>query len=88
MNKKKFVFTEEENIALSESIKKKALFIDKLQQSAPLLEYFLRQIDGSTVAHRLRQTLELGLGTFYAILPEGLEPHQVENWSWGNPSAR
>ena len=28
------------------------------------------------------------MGTHYAILPEGLEPDDIENWAWGEPGLR
>ena len=83
MDNRKIHFTEEDNLRLSESIKKRSLYIYEIEHSAPLIEYSFSQIDQSRVAQRVKRTLDLRLGIFYAILPEGIKPSDVENWAWG-----
>ena len=61
------------------------MLLRPVRQSDELMAYLLGQLDEGAVAQKVRDRIDPRKGSFFAILPEGLEPEQVENWAWERP---
>lgn len=56
------------------------LSICEIGPSDEVVGYLLGETDDSTVARRVRDRFDPRRGKFYAILPQDLQPRQIEDW--------
>ncbi len=56
-------------------------FIRDVEWSDDVARYLLEQLYESRVARKIRAHLDAARGSFFALLPEGLEPQRVKHWA-------
>lgn len=63
------------------------MLLRSMERSDKVVEYILKQLEdnGTMVARTVREKIDLGKGSFFVILPEELDPEQIENWAWQRP---